>query len=78
MGPPLDTSGSEMIAMDAVMEAERQKGYQPRDVSSENLGYDIESLDVVDWFSPLLGGQGAGRGSPNREADPQRSPHRPE
>ncbi len=29
--------------MQAVMDAERRLGYDPRDVSEENLGYDIES-----------------------------------
>jgi hypothetical protein len=31
------------LAMDAVMEAERLLGFEPRDVSSENCGYDVES-----------------------------------
>jgi hypothetical protein len=31
--------------MDAVQQAERKIGREPRDVSSENLGYDIESRD---------------------------------
>jgi len=34
----------EQVAMAAVMEAERRLGHEPRDVSRENLGYDIESL----------------------------------
>ncbi len=63
-GPPLDTSVSEMIAMDAVMEAERQKGYQPRDVSSENLGYDIESLDPRSGFLRFLEVKGRVEGAP--------------
>ena len=33
----------EHLAMDAVMEAERRLGWQPRDVSAFKLGYDIES-----------------------------------
>ncbi|MFM7366493.1 MAG: DUF3883 domain-containing protein, partial [Sphaerospermopsis kisseleviana] len=33
----------EQIAMLAVMENERQLGYEPRDVSDEKCGYDIES-----------------------------------
>jgi len=32
-----------MLAMNAVMQAERQLGYVPRDVSDQNLGYDVES-----------------------------------
>ena len=38
-----DTKRSEMLAMDAVMQTERQLGYVPRDVSDQNLGYDVES-----------------------------------
>ncbi len=34
---------SELLAMNAVMEAERKLSNVPRDVSKENLGYDIES-----------------------------------
>lgn len=33
----------ERLAMDAVMRLERELGFEPRDVSSENLGYDVES-----------------------------------
>jgi superfamily II DNA or RNA helicase len=33
----------ERIAMQAIMDTERRLGFVPRDVSSENLGYDIES-----------------------------------
>jgi len=39
----IDTEWSEMIAMTAVMNAERRLGFVPRDVSSQNLGYDLES-----------------------------------
>jgi len=35
----------EKLAMDAVMAAERSLGREPRDVSAENRGYDIESRD---------------------------------
>ncbi len=44
--PPMfahDTERSEMLAMNAVMEVERTLGNVPKDVSSQNLGYDIES-----------------------------------
>ena len=33
----------ELLAMEAVMEAERKLGREPRDVSAEKVGYDIES-----------------------------------
>lgn len=38
-----ETARVEKIAMYAIMELERQLGYDPRDVSSEKCGYDIES-----------------------------------
>ena len=34
----------ERAAMQAVMQRETQRGYAPRDVSAENVGYDIESV----------------------------------
>lgn len=37
----------ERLAMEAVFAAERALGHQPRDVSAENKGYDIESRDVT-------------------------------
>jgi superfamily II DNA or RNA helicase len=45
--PPelVDTRITEAIAMQAVMQAETQLNNHPRDVSKDNLGYDIESLD---------------------------------
>ncbi|MFV1966335.1 MAG: DUF3883 domain-containing protein [Pirellulaceae bacterium] len=38
-----ETKRVEMMAMDAVLSAERGLGYEPRDVSDEKCGYDIES-----------------------------------
>jgi hypothetical protein len=38
-----ETARIERIAMEAVMQAERQLGYIPRDVSADKCGYDIES-----------------------------------
>jgi hypothetical protein len=38
-----ETARVEKLAMDAVIAAERALGFEPRDVSSENRGYDIES-----------------------------------
>jgi Domain of unknown function (DUF3883) len=45
--PPeiLDTHITEQIAMHAVMECERRLGHDPRDVSADKLGYDIESRE---------------------------------
>jgi hypothetical protein len=39
----VDTERSEQLAMDAAMAAERKLGFALRDVSDQNLGYDIES-----------------------------------
>ncbi|MBI3462538.1 MAG: DUF3883 domain-containing protein, partial [Planctomycetes bacterium] len=44
--PPMfarDTERSEILAMQAVLAAERRLGFVPRDVSAENRGYDVES-----------------------------------
>lgn len=38
-----DTERSEKLAMAAVMQAERELGNEPRDVSEQKLGYDVES-----------------------------------
>lgn len=35
----------ERLAMEKVMQFEREQGFQPRDISAENRGYDIESRD---------------------------------
>jgi hypothetical protein len=45
--PPelIDTRITEAIAVQAVMQAEAGLGHHPRDVSKDNLGYDVESLD---------------------------------
>ena len=40
-----DRGEVESIAMQTVMEIERSLGYEPRDVSDEKLGWDIESRD---------------------------------
>jgi SNF2 family DNA or RNA helicase len=41
----LDRRITEAIAMQAVLQAETALGHDPRDVSRENLGYDLESHD---------------------------------
>ena len=43
-----DTARSERLAMDRVMDVERGLGRQPRDVSTERIGYDIESAAAGD------------------------------
>lgn len=40
-----DTKEVEMLAMRAVIEAERELGFEPRDVAADKCGYDIESRD---------------------------------
>jgi superfamily II DNA or RNA helicase len=40
---PETRAATERAAMEAVMAAERALGFEPRDVSDQNLGYDIES-----------------------------------
>ncbi len=40
-----NTKPSELLAMKTVMAFESSQGFQPRDVSRENRGYDIESRD---------------------------------
>src|SRR5690606_11808449 len=42
---PIARAMIEKLAMDAVMAVERALGNQPRDVSAENKGYDVESRD---------------------------------
>ena len=42
-----ETKRIELLAMAAVMRAEADAGFEPRDVSAQNLGYDIESRDVT-------------------------------
>ena len=57
----LDTRITEAIAMQAVMQAETELGNHPRDVSKDNLGYDIESLDPRTGrlrFIEVKGGRG--------------------
>lgn len=42
-----ETKRIELLAMAAVMRAETDAGFEPRDVSAQNLGYDIESRNDV-------------------------------
>ncbi|MFN8473878.1 MAG: helicase-related protein [Anaerolineae bacterium] len=48
-----ETKRVELAAMTAVMDMERQLGFEPRDVSADKVGYDIESR--------LPGGAGGGK-----------------
>jgi hypothetical protein len=38
-----ETARIEKMAMDTIIEIERKLGYEPRDVSGEKCGYDVES-----------------------------------
>jgi hypothetical protein len=42
-----ETERVEIIAMYAIMAEERRLGNSPRDVSAQNVGYDIESIEVL-------------------------------
>ncbi|NCW28354.1 MAG: DUF3883 domain-containing protein [Verrucomicrobia bacterium] len=42
----LDRAAMENLGMQAVMEHERSLGFEPKDVSAENLGWDITSTDT--------------------------------
>jgi hypothetical protein len=44
-GVEIDTRVTEAIGMQAVVKTETELGNHPRDVSGDNLGYDIESFD---------------------------------
>ena len=41
----METGYVEILAMEAVMAAEKRLGFLPRDVSADKCGYDIESRD---------------------------------
>ena len=43
-----DTVRVERLAMDAVMAAERELGFEPRDVGAQKIGYDVESRNPAD------------------------------
>ena len=68
-----DTRRSDMLAMNAVMQAERRLGYVLRDVSEQNLGCDVESSIPGHGHPAVYRGQGPlGRGNPHdhQEGDP--------
>jgi SNF2 family DNA or RNA helicase len=65
--PPLfggqNRSEVERLAMTAVMERERELGHTPKDVSSKNRGYDIESHDADSGILRLLEVKGRAAGA---------------
>lgn len=59
----ISTEESERRAMEAVIATERQLGFIPRDVSAENLGYDVESSIPNTGLLRFLEVKGRARGS---------------
>jgi len=57
-----ETAIIEAIAMQTVMEAERRLGYEPRDVSQQKCGYDIESRDPATGKLRFIEVKGRARG----------------
>jgi molybdopterin converting factor small subunit len=53
-----ETKRVELAAMAAVMAAERALGYEPRDVSDQKCGYDIESSAPLSQAGRGAGGEG--------------------
>jgi Helicase conserved C-terminal domain/Domain of unknown function (DUF3883) len=53
-----ETKRVELAAMEAVMAAERALGYEPRDVSDQKCGYDIESSPPLSQIGRGAGGEG--------------------
>ncbi len=60
-----ETAETELRAMQAVMEIERRYGYQPRDVSMEKCGYDIESRDPRTGKLRFIEVKGRAKGAKN-------------
>lgn len=59
-----ETEAVEKAAMDAVARAERELGYEPRDVSAQNVGYDIESRDPQTGSLRFIEVKGRVKGAP--------------
>jgi superfamily II DNA or RNA helicase len=59
----MDTEQSERRAMEAVMATERRLGFIPRDVSEQNLGYDIESAIPNSGLLRFVEAKGRARGA---------------
>jgi hypothetical protein len=52
-----------LLAMAAVIEAERRLGFSPRDVSAQNLGYDVESEVRADGRLRFIEVKGRAKGA---------------
>lgn len=52
-----------LLAMAAVIDAERQLGFSPRDVSAQNLGYDVESEVTADGRLRFIEVKGRAKGA---------------
>ena len=64
MRPNLET---ENVSMRAAMEHERAQGRSPKDVSAENRGYDISSVDPASGELRLIEVKGLAAGADNGE-----------
>ena len=60
-----ETAVIEAIAMRTIMEAERNLGYEPSDVSMQKCGYDIESRDPTTGKLRFIEVKGRARGGEN-------------
>jgi hypothetical protein len=60
----INTEPSELLAMAKVMATERLLGFEPRDVSAENRGYDIESRDPSTGHLRFIEVKGRIQGAP--------------
>ena len=64
--PPIDTTVTERIAVDAVMATERELGREPEEQDHFNPGFDILSKDPITGELLLHRGQGPRRGRADR------------
>jgi hypothetical protein len=61
----------ELLAMQMVMETEKQLGNQPRDVSAEKCGYDIESKVEANGKLRFIEVKGRVAGATNCDGHPK-------
>ena len=59
----VETARVERLAMEAVMKRERQLGFDPRDVSADNVGWDVESHGSADGHLRLIEVKGRVKGA---------------
>ena len=71
---PLARAEIERLAMAAVMAAERRLGHEPRDVSAEKKGWDIESRDGATGHLRFIEVKGRHADGARRDPDQERDP----